>query len=217
MTSTMAPPAAPSATPPAAQWRRKRWTIAEFDRLVTTGFLREGDRTFLWDGEIIEPMPENPPHVNAVANLVESVRARFLAAEWTVYQGAPVVLREGYKPQPDVSVLRGPRSTYRGRTPTAADAALLIEVADRTYPENAGPFLRAYAEAGVPRYWIVNISDRRVEVYTDPGRLADGSTGYRSRRDYGLDQSVPLEEVPGEVAVADVLRDSIEPAAGGGA
>jgi Uma2 family endonuclease len=213
----MAPPAAPSATPPAAPWQRKRWTIAEFDRLVTTGFLREGDRTFLWDGEIIEPMPENPPHVNATMSLLELLVARFPAAEWTVNLGKPVVLAEGYKPQPDATVLRGPRSTYRGRTPVAADIVLLAEVADSTYPENARTFLRAYAEAGIPRYWIVNISDRRIEVYTDPGRLADGSTGYNTRRDYGLDQSVPLEEVPGEVAVADVLRDSIEPAAGGGA
>lgn len=77
---------------------RKWWSIAEFDRLLAGGFLREGGRTFLWDGEIIEAMSENPPHVNAVANLVDLLRGRFPSARWTVSQGAPIVLAEGYKP-----------------------------------------------------------------------------------------------------------------------
>ena len=58
-TATASPPQAPEPVPVGP---RKRWTTAEFDHLIRSGVLREGSRAFLWDGEIIEPMSENPPH-----------------------------------------------------------------------------------------------------------------------------------------------------------
>lgn len=221
MTATTAPPSPPRA----AVWQRKRWTIAEFDRLVSEGFVREGGREFLWDGEIVEAMPENPPHANATMNLLTLLFARFPAADWTVNLDKPVALKERYKPQPDVTVLRGPRSTYRTRTPAPADVALLIEVSDTTYSDDAGILLRAYAEVGIPRYWIINIDARRVEVYTDPGRAEDGAGAYLRRQDYGLDARIPLDGIAGgggmppePIPVLEILRDSIEAGpAGGGA
>ena len=190
---------------------RKWWSIAEFDRLLAGGFLREGGRTFLWDGEIIEAMSENPPHVNAVANLVDLLRGRFPSARWTVSQGAPIVLAEGYKPQPDITVIRGARSAFRGRTPAASDVVLLVEVADGAYSEDASAFLRAYAAAGIPRYWIVNIAGRRIEAYSSP----NGVAGYRDRRDYGCGATVPLPDLAADgpmpgVEVSDVLLDSLD-------
>jgi hypothetical protein len=48
--------------------RPKRWTTAEFDRLVAQGFIEEGSKTYLWEGQIVDPMPEYQPHWNAVCN-----------------------------------------------------------------------------------------------------------------------------------------------------
>jgi hypothetical protein len=206
---------------PVPRFHKKRWTIAEFDRLVSQRFLREGGPEFLWDGEILLAMSENPPHVFAVSALGDLLKARLTAAGWTVLQNAPINLREGYKPQPDLIVLRGPRSAHRGRTPTPADVALLVEVADSTYSEDAGGYLREYAGAGITRYWVVNIPARRIEVYSDAGRAEDGTPAYLARREYGLEERVPLDGLgagdpaPEPVAVLDVLRDSIEPPGGG--
>jgi len=96
--------------------------------------------------------------------------------------------------------------------------ALLVEIADSSYPQNAGVFLRAYALARIPHYWIVNITQRRVEVYAEPGEAEDGTPWYALRHDHGLDTTVPLtvsqtthEIQLGAIPVIDILRDSLEP------
>jgi len=200
------------ATPPASGRVRRRWTIEEFDPLVAGGLIREGGRTYLWDGEIIEPIPENQPHINAADNLHRILLGRLPAADWTVNLGHPVELSPNSLPQPDMAVLRGPRSAYRRRRPAPADVVLLVEVSDSTYPDDAGPCLRAYAAAGIAPYWIVNVRARRVEVYHGPS-----GEGYGGRRDFGLGEAVPLEIAAGPafdpIAVDDVLRDSLDDAA----
>jgi Uma2 family endonuclease len=200
---------------PATTANRKRWTIAEFDRLVRDGILREGGPEFLWDGEILQAMSENPPHFNAVSRLADLLRSRLSAPGSVVYQGIPIVLREGYKPQPDLTVVRGPRSRFQDRTPTPADVALLVEVSDTTYADDSGPYLRAYAAAAIPTYWVVNLAARRVEVYTRPEIAADGSGTYRDHADFGLGQAVPLEGATDAIPVVEILTDAIEPPAVG--
>ena len=201
---------------PKTTWRTHRWTTAEFDAMVVSGYLREGLKTFLWDGEIIEPMPENEPHVSAQDKLYRLLIGRLPEADWTIRPAHPLVLKEGYKPQPDLVVLIEPRTDRRGRTPTAADAALVIEIADSSYAEDAGDKLPEYAAAGIPWYWIVNIGARRIEVYSGP-TVSSGVGQYTIREDYPLEGAVPLilarggESLAfGVVPVLEVLRDSLE-------
>jgi Uma2 family endonuclease len=60
-----------------------------------------------------------------------------------------------------------------------------------------------YAAAGIPFYWIVNLVDRQLEVYSEPH-----SDGYRTRQVLGPDEQVALvldgSEV-GRITVADLL------------
>lgn len=197
-TATPSPPAPPPSPPAHA---RRRWTTEEFRRLVETGFLREGSGEFLWDGEIIEPMPKKRPHINTERVLRELLLARFPGDAWTVDFDSPLELAEGFEPQPDLMVLRGPRATYLERTPTPADVELLVEVSGTTYHHDSGEYLRGYARAGVASYWIVNLAARCIEVHSNPDP-ASGS--YRDRRDYGPGTLVPLGAEP--IAVDDVFR-----------
>ena len=48
------------------------------------------------------------------------------------------------------------------------DMALVIDVADSSLQRDRVHKGRIYAAGGVPVYWIVNLIDRQVEVYTDP-------------------------------------------------
>jgi len=190
-----------TAIPTAPPFRRRRWTTAEFHRMIDAGILRDGSRTFLWDGEIIEPMPEKPPHVNVENYFREILADHFPRAAWAINQGNPVQLADGFEPQPDLTVLRSPRSAYIGRLPQPADVALLIEIASTSYFYDAGEYLAAYARAAIPLYWIVNLPARRIEVYSDP----DAETGtYRTRQDYAPGMAVPLGV--GAVAVEEVFR-----------
>ena len=47
-----------------------------------------------------------------------------------------------------------------------------------------------YARARIPVYWIINLVDSIVEVYTKP--KAGKSPGYVRRQDYGIGENVPL-------------------------
>jgi Uma2 family endonuclease len=60
-----------------------------------------------------------------------------------------------------------------------------------------------YGKAGIPVYWIVNLVDGQVEVYSDPG-----PSGYRSHEvlapGHALRVMIDGVEV-GEIPVADIL------------
>jgi hypothetical protein len=66
---------------------------------------------------------------------------------------------------------------------------------------------RLYAQAGIPVYWIVDLVERRVEVYTDPSGPTD-EPDYRQHRAFGNSEEVPLvvagREV-GRIAASAVL------------
>ncbi|MCA1685943.1 MAG: Uma2 family endonuclease [Planctomycetia bacterium] len=194
----------------------KRWTTAEFDRMIGQGLIEEGCDTYLWEGQIVEPMPEYQPHINAVANLLALLLSRLSAADWSVGLSAPLDLEDGTKPQPDLLVIKWPRSRFRVAPPSASDVALVVEISVSTYPRDSGERYRKYAAFGIEPYWIVNVPERRVEVYEVPHVTADGTSTYQKRTDFGLDQTIPVELTrPGaavalEVAVIDILRDSLE-------
>ena len=60
-----------------------------------------------------------------------------------------------------------------------------------------------YAAAGIPIYWIFNLIERQVEVYSMPA-----AAGYQDRQDFVIGQEVPVVinnvEV-GRIPVADLL------------
>ena len=61
----------------------------------------------------------------------------------------------------------------------------------------------AYARAGIPVHWIVNIVERRIEVYTDPRQ-----TGYQTCEVFTTGQTAAVVingQQVGEIAVDDVL------------
>ncbi len=47
--------------------------------------------------------------------------------------------------------------------------------------------LRIYATAGIPVYWIINLVENQIEVYTDPQ-----SSTYQTRNDFAVGADVPL-------------------------
>ena len=77
---------------------------------------------------------------------------------------------------------------YAGRHPGAADVALVGEVSETTLDRDQGEKCAAYARGGVPVYWIINLIDNRIQVYTDP----NPAYGYRTRVDYQPGDHVPI-------------------------
>ncbi len=80
-------------------------------------------------------------------------------------------------------IVRGARRDYADRHPSPADPAPVVEVADTTLQRDRTLKQRVYARAGVPRYWIVNLPEQQIEVYSDPIG-PDELPVYRERHDY---------------------------------
>ena len=105
-------------------------------------------------------------------------------------------------PRPDLAIVRGDWRTYLTRYPEPADTALVVEVSYTSLDEDRA-MADIYGAGDIPVYWIVNLVDGQVEVYTDPG-----PDGYRSHEVLapGHTLRVVLDGVEvGEIAVADIL------------
>jgi Uma2 family endonuclease len=142
--------------------------------------------------------------MTAVRLAEEALRAAF-AAGWEVRPQGPIALDSRSEPEPDVSVVRGRPRDYRDAHPTSP--VLVIEVALASLKLDRTRKSRAYARAGVPEFWIVNLVDRVLEIHRDPGRLEERRRwGYRSVQILGRDAAVsPLAAPAARIVVADLL------------
>src|SRR3989442_7497174 len=125
---------------------------------------------------------------------------------WDVRTQGPIALDPRSEPEPDVSVVRGSPRDYRDAHPTSP--ALVVEVALASLRLDRTRKCRAFARAGVPEYWIVNLLDRALEVHREPALLdaARRRWGYRSIQALGPDAVVsPLAAPAARVVVADLL------------
>ncbi|HEV3439716.1 MAG TPA: Uma2 family endonuclease [Gemmata sp.] len=182
-----------------------RFTIREFERLVRIGFLNPGDRAELIDGWLVDKMPHNPRHAGVV-DIANKAIEGLLSKEWTTRSQLPVRLPGDNAPEPDVVVVPAPKQQYIDHHPTENDVALVVEVSDTSLDDDRRLKLPQYARAKIPIYWILNLIDHRVEVYTEP--RGGKKPTYKQQTNYGPDDEVPLvlngKEV-GRIPVKELL------------
>lgn len=154
-----------------------RFNREEYYRLWESGFFAN-KRVELLDGEIITMAPQNPPHAGTTSRLT-ALLFRLLGSSVTIRAQLPIILNDYSEPEPDVALCRLDPDDYRHEHPKASDVLLLIEVADTSLAYDRGRKVAAYAGSGVPEYWIVNLSDGRIEVFSDPDPVAQR---YRQER-----------------------------------
>ena len=145
--------------------------------MADAGVLKDR-RVELINGWLVRKMTTKPPHVVAVDAAREAI-AGLLPKGWWLREEKPVRIPDFDEPEPDVSVVRGSRQDYRTRHPGPGDIEFLVEVSDTSLSWDRGEKLLAYARAGVPIYWILNLVDRQLEIYSDPT-----PTGYQARQDH---------------------------------
>jgi Uma2 family endonuclease len=176
-----------SSPPPTGPPPLHRITVDEYERIIASGALEDSSRVELIDGYMVDKMGKNPGHSYAATATHQALGAR-LPAGWLARKEEPVRIPAYDEPEPDISIIRGTLADYRSRVPDPADVALLVEVSDWTLGQDRGVKLVAFAKDGIPVYWIVNLVDRQVEVYTRPVKAGR----YRSRKDYKPGQQVPV-------------------------
>jgi Uma2 family endonuclease len=183
----------------------RRWTRVEYERLADAEILGSLDRIELLDGHMVVKEPQASPHITAI-RLVQRTLVAAFGRGWDMREQAPIALDDESEPEPDISVVAGDPRDYRDAHPRRP--ALIVEVAlsrlalDR---EHKGSL---YARAGIADYWIVNLPDRRVEVYRDPMPDAGAAFGWRYGRTLALrpDEHVsPLAAPAAVISVAELL------------
>ncbi len=212
----------PAETPPAAEDRRdpvraepgpdfgrpRRWTREEYYRLGEAGFFGE-DRVELLDGEIWTLPPQKTPHFSAIEAAADLLGEAFGDGH-TVRRQGPMTLDDGTEPEPDVLVAPGSRLDYEDHHPTPPEVRLLVEISDATLAKDRGKKAADYARAGITDYWIVNLVNRQLEVYRDPGLLPEGH-GYKFRQVFlPGDTAAPLFAPSSLVAVTDLLPREVD-------
>lgn len=199
-TATLAPPVATTDDTPL-----HRFSVELYNRMIRDGTFTDEDKIELLEGVVYDQMPHNAPHDSCVYRLHTRLLL-MLAPLGLVVRCQSSVSFPLSVPEPDVAVVPGPESLYDGTRPDARELAVVVEVADTTLARDRGLKQRVYARSKVPVYWIVNLADRVVEVYTTPrgGR----TPAYRTRTDFRPGQAVPVvvrKKTVGSIPVSELL------------
>jgi Uma2 family endonuclease len=123
-------------------------------------------RLELMEGEIVEMAPIGSAHAAVVYSLDTLLRE--VAPGAMVFVQSPLVLGERSAPQPDVMVLRPRADRYHNSHPVAADALLIVEVADTSLQYDLEVKRPIYARAGVAELWIVDVNRRELHQFREP-------------------------------------------------
>jgi Uma2 family endonuclease len=146
--------------------RRHAITVEEYMRMGEAHVFAQQARLELMEGEIVEMAPIGSAHAAVVSTLDTLLRE--VAPGAIVYVQSALVLSERSAPQPDVVLLRPRADRYYKSHPTAADALLVVEVADTTLKYDLEVKRLHYARAGVAELWIVDINRRELHVFREP-------------------------------------------------
>jgi Uma2 family endonuclease len=167
----------------------RRFTVAEYHRMIARGILTKDDRVELLEGWLVQKMSRNPPHDAVIALLLSVLFPRVPPGWHSRCQSA--ITTDVSEPEPDFALVRGAQRDYLTAHPRPRDVGLVVEVADTTLQDDRTLKGALYARVGIPIYWLINLPDGRLEVYTDPSG-PDPNPCYRQRHDLSSADSAPL-------------------------
>jgi Uma2 family endonuclease len=171
--------------------KRRRFTIAEYHRMIEVGIFREKERAELIEGEIIEMSPIGRLHAGTVDRIANTFSRR-LGERAIVRVQNPVTFTDLVsEPEPDVTLLVPRPDFYTGGHPESADILLVVEVMDSSVAYDRAVKLPLYARAGVAEVWLANVNTHRVEGYRRPE-----PAGYAESRIFQEDDLLSIQAFP---------------------
>ena len=184
--------------------RGYRLSVATYHRMIADGTLDENDPVELIEGELLFKVPKNKAHIQAT-NRLNAWFARVLASGWTVQGRDPVTFSDS-DPEPDAACVTQASMDRPDDKAGPEDIGLVVEVSDSTLGYDRSRKLRMYARAGIVEYWIVNLIDRQIEIYTQPdAAAAEPNFGSRVVRKAGEPITLPAALGGASIDVAALL------------
>jgi Uma2 family endonuclease len=183
----------------------RRWTRAEYERLVDGGIFRPDEGVELLGGALVVREPQSSRHAVAIELALRALLRAF-GPGWRVRVQLPIAPDDESEPEPDLSVVAGDPRDNMGTHPVGA--ALVVEVAETSLDFDRLHKGSLYARAQIPEYWIVNLVRHHLEVRLEPAPDPSALFGwrYRSMQVIGADGSVtPLAAPAAGIAVSELL------------
>ena len=184
--TTMAPPL-PMRFTPHTKSSPHLFSVDEYYRMITAGILNEGSKVELIRGEVVDNMSQGDSH-SLCLELLTRLLLGLIPLPVSVRCQSPIALGNSL-PEPDFTVCTSAKQRG-GKHPTAPDVYIVIELSDSSLDKDRTTKLELYAENGLAEYWIVNLPDDCVEVYTQPDAA---NLRYAMRVIYSRTQSVPVK------------------------
>ncbi|MGI8502300.1 MAG: Uma2 family endonuclease [Hassallia sp.] len=176
------------------------WTVADYHRMAETGILDEDERVELLEGKIIWMSAKGTAHSSAVARTYKLLENRLGNQAWILIQD-PIKLNQRSEPEPDVAVVQIDPLDYADHHPTPSEVYLIVEVADSSLKFDCETKAKAYAQAGIADYWVLDVVERQLYVFREPNE-----DGYQSKVILGENGMIsPLQFADLQIVVLEML------------
>jgi Uma2 family endonuclease len=142
-----------------------KWSTQDYHQMIATGLLDER-KVELIKGEIIEMSPEGAVHSSYCSEIGEYLR-RMLGDRAKIREAHPITLPDNSEPEPDIAIVRNVSTRYRDRHPYPEDIFWLVEIANSTLTKDLGIKKDTYADAGIREYWVLNLQESILVVFSD--------------------------------------------------
>lgn len=172
---------------------RRLFTLKEYEHLEEIGFFNPEERIELIRGELIKMAAKGRIHSVCNTLLVKKIYT-LIADQAIIRVQEPIIILPNSAPEPDIVIARLKEDNYLSSHPLPEDILLLIEVSDSTLHSDQKFKLYLYAEAGITNYWIFNLVDNHLEVYTEPYQENENKFNYRSKRIYLSNEQIKIPE-----------------------
>ena len=146
----------------------KRWTVEDYHRLSELGLLNANERTELIAGQIIIMAAKGTPHVTALRMLALQIDEFLNDRPFFASTQDPIQLDDLSEPEPDLAIVKGDILTYANQHPQPSDICLIVEVADSTLVQDCQVKDKAYAQANINEYWVIDLQNQQLHIFQSP-------------------------------------------------
>lgn len=180
------------------------WTVEEYHRMAETGILDDSEHVELLEGKIIGMSAKGTAHRSAVGRSDYLLKEALKNRAWVSVQD-PITLNDRSEPEPDIAVVKIDPLDYADHHPVPSEVYFIIEVADSSLKFDCETKSKAYAQAEIKDYWVLDVVERQLYIFREPT-----SEGYKSKVVLGEQETIsPLQFPDLQIGVREILPPTI--------
>ena len=131
--------------------------------------------------------------------IADYLRQMLVGKAW-IREAHPIILSNS-EPEPDIAIVKLPRSKYFQNHPTPQDIFWLIEIADTTLAYDLSKKKEIYALENIQEYWVLNIKKQELTVFTQP---ENGTYHVQLKLSAGIVKPIAFQDL--EISVAKLFE-----------